>query len=234
MAVVLAALGLGIARLFKFDRVLTSAFLLSILFVNAGNIGIPFIGFAFGEQGVARAAVYLVANSMLANTMAVYIASAGRSNFKSSLFAVGKMPLAYAAVLGLVSNRLDLAVPEPIGRALEFAAVAAVPLMLINLGFELARARLRDYDWRVLLATGIRLLIAPILAVALAAALGLTGLNRSVSVIEASMPTAVIASLIAMEFNARSEFVTGVVFLSTVGSAFTLPLLLLFLGYTPP
>lgn len=233
MAVILGVLGFGIARIFKFDRMLTSAFLLSILFVNAGNYGIPFNQFAFGTEGVARAAVYFTANSVLANTVAVYIASAGHSDMRKSLGAVVKMPLAYAAVLGLIFNALGWTLPEAIARAVELAAAAALPIMIVNLGLELARAKLRDYEWRVFLATGIRLLLTPVIALALASLLGMQGLTRSVSVIEASMPTAVMASIIATEFRARSDFVTSVVFLSTIGSTITLTLLLLLLGYAP-
>lgn len=233
MVVLLGALSLGIARVLKFDRMLTSAFLLSILFVNAGNYGIPFTQFAFGPEGVARAAIYFTVNSMLANTIAVYIASAGHSDMRASLRAVLKMPLAYAAALGLLFNLMHWTLPLPLMRALELAAAAALPVMLVNLGLEMARARLRDYDWRVFLATGIKLLVAPVIALALAAVMGMQGLTRSVSVIEASMPTAVMASLIATEFRARSDFVTSVVFVSTLGSTITLTVLLLLLGYAP-
>lgn len=233
MVVIVGALGIVLARILKFDRLLTSAFLLSILFVNAGNYGIPFNQFAFGKEGVARAAIYFTVNSVLANTLAVYIASAGHSDLRKSLGAVLKMPLAYAAVLGLIFNALHLSLPDPIARAVELAAVAALPVMLVNLGLELARAKLRDYEWRVFLATGIKLLLSPLIALALAGVLGMEGLTRSVSIIEASMPTAVMASLIATEFQARSDFVTSVVFLSTIGSTITLTLLLVLLGYVP-
>lgn len=233
MAVLVGALSLGLTRVLKFDRLLTSAFLLSILFVNAGNYGIPFNQFAFGEEGVARAAIYFVANSVLANTLAVYIASAGHSDMRKSLVAVLKMPLAYAALLGLLFNSMNWTLPQPIMSALDLAAAAALPVMLVNLGLELARAKLEDYDWRVFLATGIKLLVTPLVAIGLAAVLGLKGLANSVSIIEASMPTAVMASLIATEFQARSDFVTSVIFISTVGSTITLTLLLLFLGYRP-
>lgn len=233
MSAILGALTIGFARVLKFDRMLTSAFLLSILFVNAGNYGIPFTQFAFGPDGVARAAIYFTVNSMLANTVAVYIASSGHSDMRASLRAVLKMPLAYAALLGLAFNLLHLSLPEPVMRALQLAAAAALPVMLVNLGLEMARARLQDYDWRVFLATGIKLAVTPVIALTLAGIMGMQGLTRSVSVIEASMPTAVMASLIATEFHARSDFVTSVVFVSTLGSTITLTLLLLFLGYTP-
>ncbi|MBI4673783.1 MAG: AEC family transporter [Chloroflexi bacterium] len=233
MTVLLGVPSFLLARLFKFDRTLTSAFLLSILFVNAGNYGIPFNQFAFGSDGVARAAIYFTTNSMLANTVAVYIASAGHTDLRASLRAVVKMPVAYAALLGLTFNMLHWSLPEPLTRALDLAATAALPVMLANLGLELARARVRDYDWRVFIAAGIKLLVAPLIALALAALMNMEGLTRSVSVIEASMPTAVMASLIATEFQARSDFVTNVVFISTLGSTITLTLLLLFLGYAP-
>ena len=138
MTVILGALALALARIFRFDRLLTSAFLLSILFVNAGNYGIPFTQFAFGTEGVARAAIYFTANSILANTLAVYIASSGHSNVTKSLAAVFKMPLLYAALLGLAFNAFHLTLPDPISLAIELAAAAALPVMLVNLGLELA------------------------------------------------------------------------------------------------
>ncbi len=234
MTLIVGALGLTLARVLKFERALTSAFLLSILFVNAGNYGIPFTQFAFGAEGVARAAIYFTFSSVLANTLAVYIASAGHSDLRKSLRAVLRMPLAYVALLGLLFNALHWTLPLPLDHALDLAAAAALPVMLVNLGLELARAKLGDFDARVWLAVGIKLLLVPLIALPLAAVLGMDGLTRSVSVIEASMPTTVVASVIATEFQARSDFVTSVVFLSTLGSTITLTLLLLFLGYAPP
>lgn len=231
---ILGAIAFVLARVLKFDRLLTSAFLLSILFVNAGNYGIPFNQFAFGSDGVARAAVYFIANSVMSNTLAVYIASSGHSNMRTSFMAVLKMPLVYAALLGFAFNALHLTMPETIARAIELAAAAALPVMLVNLGLELARAKLSDYEWRVFLAAGIKLLVTPLIALGLAALLGMQGLTRSVSVIEASMPTAVMASVIATEFHSRSDFVTSVVFVSTIASTITLTLLLMVLGYSPP
>lgn len=234
MVLILGAGGLVLTRALRFDRMLTSAFLLSVLFVNAGNYGVPFMQFAFGAEGVARAAIYFTTNSVLANTLAIYIASTGRADLRGSLAAALKMPLAYAALLGLLFNALALSLPDPLMRAIDLAANAALPVMLVNLGLELSRVRLQDYDWRVALATGVKLAVAPLVAIALATLMGLQGLTRTVSVLEASMPTAVVASLIATEFQSRSDFVTSVVLLTTVGSTVTLTILLLWLGYVPP
>lgn len=233
MAAIMGVISYALARLLNFDRLLTSAFLLSLMFVNAGNIGIPFNQFAFGQPGLARAAVYFVGNSILAQTLAIFIASRGRHSIGHSLLAVAKMPLAYAALIGIGMNVTQWAPPEPLSRALDLAANAAVPLMLVILGIELGRARLGDTPLPVLLATTLKLVVTPAAALLLAEIMQMRDITRAVAVLEASMPTAVMASLIAIEFDTRSEFVTSVVFLSTLGSIFTLVLLLLLMGYAP-
>jgi malate permease and related proteins len=233
MAAVMGTISYTLARLLNFDRLLTSAFLLTLMFVNAGNIGIPFNQFAFGEAGLARAAVYFVGNSILAQTLAIFIASRGRHSVGHSLAAVFKMPLAYAALIGIWMNLSHWLPPEPLSRAIDLAANAAVPLMLVILGLELARARLVDTPLPVLLATTLKLIVTPAVALIIAEAMRLRDITRAVAVLEASMPTAVMASLIAIEFDTRSEFVTSVVFLSTLGSILTLVALLLLMGYSP-
>jgi predicted permease len=70
------------------------------------------------------------------------------------------------------------------------------------------------------------LLIAPLIAIPLTAALGMTGLARQVSIIEASMPTAVTAGVLATEFGSDAEFVTAVILVGTLASVVSLGVLL--------
>ncbi len=230
IVVVVGGIGYLLARLLNFDRLLTSAFLLSVMFVNAGNIGLPFNQFAYGASGLARAVIYFVANSILAQTLAIFIASRGKHNIQHSIANVFKMPLIYAVTLGIILNRAEVTLPEFLSRALDLAAAAALPLMLVILGLELARARLTESPLPVLLATALKLIVTPAVALVVAELMNLRGMTRSVAVLEASMPTAVMASLIAVEFEARSDFVTSVVFVSTLLSIITLVVLLLLLG----
>ena len=136
------------------------------------------------------------------------------------------MPLVYAVTLGLALNLGGLNVPEPIMKAVDLVSAAAVPVMLTILGMELGRATLGDDRLTISLATIAKLVFTPIIAFPLAALFGLTGVGRSVAIIEASMPTAVMASIIAVEFDVRPRMVTGIVFVSTIFSIVTLTILL--------
>jgi predicted permease len=112
----------------------------------------------------------------------------------------------------------------------EIVADGAIPTMLVVLGMNMA-----DMDglasWRLALpAVSLRLLVAPLLAVLAAGLIGLNGLSYSTSIIEASMPTAVITSVIATEYEVQPPVVTSIVVLTTLLSPITLALVITLLG----
>lgn len=213
-------------RVMHYDRLTASAFALSVLFVNAGNYGLPLILFAFGEEGLARAVVFFTMSAILTQTLAVFIAAGGKASVLQALKNVFALPLVYAVAFGLVLNVTGLAVPDPVVKALDLLGSAAVPCMLAILGIELAHASLNRDRFNVGLATFAKLGIAPLIAFALAGVMGMDGVTRAVCIVESSMPTAVTASIVAIEFDSRPEFVTSVVLLSTVASVISLTLLI--------
>ncbi len=98
--------------------------------------------------------------------------------------------------------------------------------MLLLVGVQLAKTSSAGELKVIGLATFVRLVAAPAVALVLAAWLGLTGVTRQVCVTQASMPTAVTTTILATEFEAEPQFVAGVVFVSTLVSVITLTLLL--------
>jgi predicted permease len=117
-------------------------------------------------------------------------------------------------------------VPEPLAKAIHLLGQASVPVMLVTLGIQLAET---SHDrWRGIhmpaLATAIvvRLFIAPALAELAALLLGLSGLSRNVVITQSAMPTAVMTTIIAAEFECDNSFVTVAVLTTTVLSVVTL------------
>jgi len=98
--------------------------------------------------------------------------------------------------------------------------------MLALLGIQLSRASIRGRIKPIVMAAGMRLIVSPVIAVALVALLGLSGLTRQVAIVQASMPTAVIAGVLTTEFGGDIDFVTGAILVSTVASTVTLSVIL--------
>ena len=217
-------------KVLKLDRRMGIAVMLCALLPNAGNFGLSVNLFAFGETALAQASIFFVSQAILANTVGVYIASLGRSSYKEALLGLLKLPTIYGIVIGLLVVRFNWTIPVSIERATTLLADASIPAMLVLLGLNLRQANWRGRLKPLLAANVLRLVASPALAIALAFALGLTGLARQAGIIQMAMPAAVMANVIATEFDVEPAFVTSVVFTSTLLSPLTLTPLLAFLG----
>ncbi len=215
-----------VARLLRWDRRRQAAFLLVTLFGNVGNYGLPVTGFAFGRQGQAFAVVYYVVSAVLVYTLGVYLASLGQHTARQALTHVFRLPLVYAAGAALVANVTHLSLPLPLARAIDLAGQGAVPLMILLLGMQLARTRISGHVAPALLASALKLVGSAGLALGWTALLGLGGIVQSVCVVQAAMPSAVMTTLLALEFGTEPGLVTSSVFMSTVLSLATLSTLL--------
>ncbi len=226
----LAVISGTLAKLLRLEQKLSSAFTLSSTLINAGNFGLPFIAFAFGEDGLSRAVVIFTTTSIVANTLGVFLASRGSGSVRQSLANVLKVPLPYAVLAGLLANGGLLRIPLPLDRGLSLLGDAAVPLMLVVLGAQLARTRLDSQLRLVALASGVKILLTPLLGIGVARLLLLSGSTASISIIQTSMPTAVISIVLAEEFGSDTRFVSSVVMVSTLVSFLSLTILLNLLG----
>jgi malate permease and related proteins len=72
-------------------------FVLPVLFMNAGNMGIPLAFFAFGQAGMQRATLIFVIATCLQYSIGLYILN-GRSNWLETF----RLPLLYAALMGIL------------------------------------------------------------------------------------------------------------------------------------
>ena len=72
----------------------------------------------------------------------------------------------------------------------------------------------------------VRLIGGPLMAVILVPLFGLQGIERDTGILQAAMPSAVLASIIALEYKLIPKFVTTTVLFSTLYSIFTLTVIL--------
>jgi len=213
----------------RLDRATVSACMMVVMFANGGNYGLPLTLFAFGQEALAHATIYFVVSVILTYTFGILLASSGQHGLRAALASVFKMPVVYAVVAALVAVLTQTTLPLPLMRPIQLLSNAAIPVMVLVLGMQLERAVIPQRPLLVGLATALRLIVSMLLGFALAPILGLSGAARQAGVLQASMPTAVVTTILALEYTIDPSFVTGVVFLSTLLSPFTLTLLIAFL-----
>lgn len=223
MILITGAAAWVLARLLRLAPSETGGLLLVSMFGNIGNYGLPLNELAFGHQALDRAVIYFVASSVLLFSLGVIVAARAKENTPGqALNRMVRVPVVHALWLAGLNRVGVLPVPSPIQEAAALLAEGTVPLMLLILGIQLSRVQMRG-NWRLVsLATGVRMLLAPLAALLLAGVMGLTGLTEQVSVVEASMPSAVYTIILAVEFDLASELTSSVVFITTFVSPLTL------------
>ncbi len=226
MVLALIVLGLLIARGLRWERAMASAFVLTLVLLNNGNYGIPLNRFAFGEAGAQLAVLYYTINAILGNTLGVFIASSGSADVKVALKGLLRVPMIYATVTAIVLRSLALEPPLPFMRAVGLLGNAAVPVMLMILGVQLSSIDVREGMKPTWIATGIRLVLSPLLAMVVANALGMQGMARAVGITQWGVPTAVLAAVLATQYDCKPRYVAIVVFTTTLLSILTMPVLL--------
>lgn len=231
LVLVMGLLALGAARLLRFDPRQTAGFILAVTFVNAGNYGIGVNRLAFGAAAESRAVIYFVISSVLVYTVGVLIATGFKGGWRGTLKQLIRLPHIYALLIVAIVRATGLQIPAPILQGIHFPAQAAIPMMLLLLGIQLAGTSVGQYRRPALMGSGLSLLVAPAAAFGLAGLIGLNGAARQAAILQASMPAAVINTLIATEFEAEPKLVTGTVVLSTVLSPITLTIVIALLQH---
>jgi predicted permease len=213
-------------RLMRLPRAERSGTALATVLYNAGNYGLPVSLFAFGQQGFRLATVIYVLSAIVSQSLGVYLASAGRNSAGRAVGDVFRLPLIYAAILGLLFERTRWPIPDAVWRPIDLMGQGAIPMLLIALGVQLGQARPAVFSRSLAAVGALRLIVSPLLTAALIPWFGVSGLAGSVAILSTSMPTAVNAFLLAAQFDTAPAFVAGAVFLTTIVSFVTVSVVL--------
>jgi len=227
--IAVALLGFLVGKALRQSREITAAFVLIATFGNVGNFGLPLIVFRLGESARTYATVYFVATVFISFVICVGVASWARSGSVTAVFSVFKTPALIALIPALVFNITDVEVPIFLSRLSGLLGQAMIPVMLITLGVQMGEIPKIKINFNVFAASTVRLIGGPVLALLIVPYFGLEGLERSTGILQAAMPAAVLASIIALEYKLLPEFVTTTVLFSTLYSILTLTVILTFI-----
>ncbi|MBC3186090.1 AEC family transporter [Corynebacterium sp. zg-331] len=197
-------------------------------YVNSNNIGLPVSMYVLGSAAyippILVIQMVLLTPLLLAVLGASGAGSAPGSTARAVLGAVRTAllsPIVLASAAGLVVCLGSLSVPEPVMAPLEILGGASIPMILMSFGASLTTTTVLDSPAdrpRVLLATGLKTLVMPLLAWLLALGLGLEGQERYAAVILAALPTAQNVYNYAATFRKGTIVARDTVLLTTFAS----------------
>ena len=222
----IALLALIIARLLGHNSKMAAAYIIIGVFGNVGNFGLPLITFRLGDEAVLPATIYFLGILTVAFVICVGAANYVKGGSLSAVIAVIKTPALLAIPPALLVNVSNIDLPLVLTRITGLLGSAMIPIMLLSLGVQLAGSERIALERDMVIASAIRLIGSPALALLLVAPFGLTGIERGAGIFQSGMPAAVLCSIIALEHDLLPDFVTKTVLFSTIGSVFTLTILL--------
>ncbi|SHI84760.1 hypothetical protein SAMN02745975_00743 [Geosporobacter subterraneus DSM 17957] len=231
-----------IAGIRKYDTDMTNAFKNSIMFNNTGNIGLSLITLIFGNapyiingqkpylsEALATQIIVLVFMNITMNTIGFYNAGSAKMKFKDSIGQIFSMPSIYVISFALLMKYLHIDLTGiPIWPAIGYLKDGLVAMALLTLGVQLSRTKFDFGSIDVYIAVTVRLILGPILALALINLFGFSKVTAQTLLISYSVPTAVNTALIAVECDNCKDFASQVVVVSTVFSSITLTLAIFF------
>ena len=220
-AMILVTIGVAAvsALLIKLLGLPLRSFVPALTLGNTGNLGLPLCLFAFGQEGLGLAVAIYVTNSLLQFTFVPLLHT--RVSMLRTLFST---PMLYGAVAGLGVVVADVRPPTWLATAVAAIGDLLIPLMLMALGNTIGGLKAHNLP-RALGLGAARLVIAFVVAVGVSFALGMSGVARGVLVLQGAMPAAVFSYLFAARYERDADDVAGIVLVSTLLGALTLPFL---------
>lgn len=217
----MAVLSLLVGRLRNYTPEQRKTLLLTSMFYNSGNFGIPLITLAFPDVGPGVQVFVLMTMNISTFSIGLMLASAqscpaGRS-IRFRIGPVLKQPSIYAIIAAIILKTFNVPVQEAIfvWKPAEFLADALIGLALVTLGVQLSQTRRSRCHGPLAWALAIRLVGGPLCAVGLTALFGFDKVVTAVLILGATAPTAVNTALLAHEFRGDSQTAAAAVFYST-------------------
>lgn len=206
---------------------------LSCCFMNNGNYGSPVILVFFGVAGFDLSIIIMVLSLFVVGTVGTYMAAKGSSrqtttpNGKQAFITVLKMPIVHGALLGIIFQLLSIPLSKSIILSITMIGDASVVMIMILLGMQLARIKIRQLDLpKVSFSLLMRMVLSPLIAFALVFFMPIDYFSKQVLIILAAMPAAANTTLLAVQFDTKPELVSSIAFISTLISLITLPIVL--------
>ncbi|MCI5045337.1 MAG: AEC family transporter [Aquisalinus sp.] len=192
-------------------------------------IALSIAGSLYGEAGLALIAIAAAAMIPTANILSVYAFIYFGENPDGQrpkpIKALASNPLVLACIVGAALNITGLAPTGPLGEAIDLLAAGSIGLGLLAAGAGINLPALWQSGIRTALWSAVRLILMPLIALALGTLMDLDRFQLACIVIASGVPTAVNGFVLARQLGGDTTLSANLIAVQTVFSMMTLPLI---------
>ena len=199
------------------------------VFSNCGFIGFPIVFSIYGNEGVIYASIFNLFFTAFLWTYGVILFNGKmkREDIKKVLL----NPAIVAVFIGLIIMIFGFDIPSVLSSTLDLVGNMTSPLSMIIVGVILGNAKIISYlkDKTIYYSAFLKLIIMPCILILISKLLKDTSLVIKTLIIVTAMPAAAMTSILAESFDKESEYSAVIVFITTLFSVITFPILLNFI-----
>ncbi|HDR7718149.1 AEC family transporter [Bacillus albus] len=221
-----------ISKILKLEKGESAALKNSISLMNSGNYGLPVSQLIFSHNpvGVSIQIFIVIFQNLLTYSYGIYNLLSATKTIGSIIQSFLRLPVFHALVLGVLFQSFTIQIPNSIFLPLNQLANSFVAIALILLGAQLSNIKLNFFHRVITWALIGRLLMGPLLALAMIYLLNIDGIVAQSLFIASSFPTSRNTSNIAMEYQIEPELHAQIVLFSTLFSIITVTVVI-YLSY---
>ncbi|MTK63955.1 MAG: AEC family transporter [Methanobacterium sp.] len=193
---------------------------------NSGFLGYPVVLGVYGNTGLVRAVFFDMGSTILFLCLGILFIVLFDGKYSSIIKRTVLFPPLWGIILGITVNILHLNIGSLPLDVLKYLSGAAIPIIMISLGLSLEVGGLKNHLDAATFVSTVRLIISPLIALVLVTILGFSYINSTVTVVEAGMPSAMLSLVLAASYDLDIKTAAACIFMSTVLSMITLPILI--------
>lgn len=199
------------------------------LVTNSGFAGLPIVSGAFGSEGLFLGSLFIIPTRILMWSAGISLFTTGGTRWERTKKVITN-PSILAVFVGLIWMIFQLPLPAFLDSAIKNLGNCTSPLAMALVGAILADVPLRGvWEPKSLYLVLIRQIVLPVLCLLALKVLRMDPLTIGVSVTLSGMPIGSTTAILAQKYGADAQFASKCVFISTLTSLVTVPILTLFI-----
>lgn len=220
-------LAYGFARIRGYSSKTRWSVVVASTMFNSGFLGYPVCLGVFGALGLIRAIFFDLGTIILFISFGIFFLTLYGGKYQDILKRSILFPPLIAVILGILANLFHLPLGFVVPSVLDYLSGAAIPLIMISLGLSLEFKGIKEYFDAASFVSVIKLVVSPLIALLIVSLMGLSGLDRTVTIVEAGMPSAMFTLILAITYDLDVKVAAACIFMSTVLSMISITLLIL-------